>query len=86
LVSASASLDSSLTEAEDLEVIVDQEIFKIDSQADYISLLVQANGGKAVISQETSVELSGLVTDPEQEYEKIKQENDVLGQFASGGI
>ena len=86
LVSAAPVVYPELTNAEETEVNIDQEIFKIDSQADYINLLIQANGGKAVISQETAVALAGMVQDTKKEYDQIVKENDVLGSFAAGGI
>jgi hypothetical protein len=42
-------------------------------------LYTQANGGKPVISQQTSVKLAGLVDNPEAEWILIQAESDFLG-------
>ncbi|MBD2753803.1 phage portal protein [Spirosoma validum] len=48
--------------------------FLITNEKDLIDLLAEASGGKALISQETAVEQSGLVKDAKGEYQKIKNE------------
>lgn len=81
LVTALASIHPELSTADDLNIEPKFDIFRIDDEADNLALIVQANGGKPVISQKTSIRLSGLVPEDavEEEYTLIKAENDFLG-------
>lgn len=60
------------------DISIDTEIrpFTIRSERDNIDVIVAANGGKPTISQRTSVELSGLVSDANAEYEQIIRESE----------
>lgn len=86
LIAASISLDQKLKNAEDLEIEASFELFRIDDEADNIALLTQANGGKPLISQETSIKLANLTNDPEGEWTRVKAENDFLGEATAGGL
>lgn len=79
LITALASINPELKTADELFIEPDFDIFRIDDEADNLALIVQANGGKPVISQQTSVKLSGLVNDADAEWLLIQQENDFLG-------
>lgn len=63
-------------EEEDEEMDVDIEIrpFTIQSKKEDVDIVIAANGGKAVVSQKMGTMLSGLVEDPDAEYEQIKKE------------
>lgn len=70
------------------ELDIEAEInpFTIRSDKENIEVIVAANGGKPVISQETSVQLSGLVEDAKGEYAKLAKENEAeanVGAFDS---
>ncbi len=66
------------------ELEVDAEIkpFTIQSRKEEIEVVVAANGGKPVVSQKTSVELSGLVDDPGAEFEQIQAEAEEENQMS----
>ena len=55
---------------------IDAEItpYIIEDDIERMNLLVAANGGKAVISQRTSVAKSGMVDDPDEEFNQIEKE------------
>lgn len=81
LIAALASIDKTLASADELYIEPQFDIFRIDDEADNLALITQANGGKPVISQKTSVKLSGLVPKDavDDEYAQIQKENDFLG-------
>lgn len=86
LIAALASMFIELAPAKDLNITPTFDLFRIDDESDKIALITQANGGKPVISQQTSVALAGMVQDASAEWNLIKQENDTLGNLAAGGI
>jgi len=55
---------------------IDAEItpYMISDELEQLRVLTEANGGKPVLSQETTVALSGLVDDPKAEYARIQAE------------
>ncbi|CAG5072893.1 hypothetical protein DYBT9623_04431 [Dyadobacter sp. CECT 9623] len=55
---------------------IDAEItpYIIQDDMERMEVLLAANGGKAVLSQRTSVAQSGLVDDPEAEYDQLQME------------
>ncbi|WP_426295361.1 phage portal protein [Dyadobacter endophyticus] len=55
---------------------IDAEIvpYIIQDDMERMNMLITANGGKAVISQKTSVGRSGLVSDPAREFELLQAE------------
>ncbi len=57
---------------------IDAEItpYIIQDDLERMNLLITANGGKAVISQKTSVAQSGLVDDPDAEFKQIETETE----------
>lgn len=57
---------------------IDAEIvpYIIQDDMERMNMLLTANGGKAVISQKTSVGRSGLVSDPSREFELLQAEQD----------
>lgn len=59
-----------------LEVCQRIEPFMVDDRQAMIQALSMANGGRELISQQTSVRLSGLSDDPEGEYRRIVDEKD----------
>jgi SPP1 family phage portal protein len=79
LIAATAAIDAALKAAQALDIEPDFDIFRIDDQADKVALITQANGGKPVISQQTSIRLAGMVDDTEAEWLLIQAENDFLG-------
>lgn len=48
--------------------------YMIDIKDEYLKTLIQATGGKAVLSQEKGVELADLTTDPKEEYKRLQRE------------
>lgn len=48
--------------------------YVIEDNRECLNVLLAANGGKAVISQKTSVGRSGLVNDPTREFELLQVE------------
>ncbi|MEO7016287.1 MAG: phage portal protein [Leifsonia sp.] len=79
LITATAAIDATLKAAKALDIEPDFDIFRIDDQADTIALITQANGGKPVISQQTSIKLAGMVSDFDAEWKLIQAETDFLG-------
>lgn len=63
-----------------LEVDAEIKPFTIQSRKEDIEVIIAANGGKPVISQKTSTELSGLVDDANTEYEQIELEKEKENQ------
>jgi hypothetical protein len=58
----------------DLDIEVQFKDYIPEDEAERIGRLMDANGNKPIISQEKSVELSGLVKNSQDEYDKIKDE------------
>lgn len=58
--------------------------FMIDDVESQINVLSTANGGKAIISQKTAMEKSGLVTDTELEWSQLQGEATADNQTAIG--
>lgn len=50
--------------------------FTVEDEKGKIEILMTANGGKPLISQELSVKLAGLSEDPETDLDKIKEETE----------
>lgn len=74
------SIQTGLKKAADsLQVIPNIVPFIINSEAANIQNLVTANGGKAIISQRTSVMLGGYVEDIDEEMALIKAEEEASG-------
>ena len=46
--------------------------YMITDDKERVEMLITANGGKALISQEASVQEADLVADPKEDFEKIK--------------
>ena len=68
-------MDKSLAEvAKDLYIESVFTPYMIDSESEWIQTLMTATGGKAILSQEKGSELSGLTTDPAEDYKRIKAE------------
>jgi hypothetical protein len=59
---------------EDLEIETEIVPFIISDEKAKVEVLVAANGGKPIISQERSVELAGFSEDPAGDFVKIKAE------------
>lgn len=69
-----ASMDTSLTAAfQSLSVTVEVPPFKIDDLSADVDLAIRAKEG-GLISQETAIGLSGLVTNVQEEQKRIKEE------------
>lgn len=79
LISACCSIDQNLKSAADLDITPQFNLFKIDDEADRINNAMAANGGKAIMSQETSITYAGLVDNAQEEFKKIQDETDPLG-------
>lgn len=70
----------------DMDIVSEINPFTIQSDKENIEVIIAANGGKPVISQETSVQLAGLVEDVKGEYEKLMEEGQAeanVGAFDS---
>lgn len=62
--------------------------YMIDAQSEWIDTLMTATGGKPILSQEKGSELSGLTTDPEADFKRIKAEKEAeetYDVFGGGG-
>lgn len=59
---------------EDLEIEPVITPFMINDEKTMVEMLVAANGNKPVMSQKTSIKLSGLVENSDEEYDLIKSE------------
>lgn len=68
-----------LKEVENLDIWADIPLYKVNDIQETINMLMGANGGKPIISQETAVSLSGLTDEADSEWERIKEEADSLG-------
>lgn len=70
-----ANINTSLkNECESLVVEPEVVPYMIDDERAKVDLLVAANGQKPLISQKTSVALSGMIQDAEKEYDQILEE------------
>ncbi|MDR1652498.1 MAG: phage portal protein [Prevotellaceae bacterium] len=58
-------------------LIIEPEIkpFMIEDENAKIQLLISANGGKAIISQKTSIQQAGVVNDADKEFKQIQKES-----------
>lgn len=56
------------------EIVPEIQPFMVTSEKDLINFLMTANGGQAILSQETSITQSGLVTDTKNELARINSE------------
>lgn len=67
-------------------LMVEPEItpYMIDDEKTNLELIVTANGGKPVISQKTSIEKAGLVSDAEAEFKQIQEEAKADSSFLLG--
>lgn len=81
-------MDKSLADAaKDLYIESVFTPYMIDSESEWIQTLMTATGGKAILSQEKGSELSGLTTDPAEDYKRIKAEKaeeDTFDVFGRG--
>ena len=50
--------------------------YMIDTKSEWVQTLMQATGGKAILSQEKGTELSGLTQDPAEDYKRIRKETE----------
>ena len=55
--------------------------YMIDTKSEWIQTLMQATGGKAILSQEKGTELAALTPDPEEDYKRIKKEEEESSTF-----
>ena len=70
-----SEMDKSLsTIAKKLKIDAEITPYIIQDDLERMNLLITANGGKAVVSQKTSVAQSGLVDEPDAEYKQIEIE------------
>lgn len=60
--------------AKKLKIEAEITPYLIQDDLERMNLLITANGGKAVISQKTSVAQSGMVDDPDAEFKQIEME------------
>jgi SPP1 family phage portal protein len=81
LVSALANTDTTLANAEDLDITVDWGLYKLNDLMDAINAAIAANGGLPIISQEESVAMAALTDDPEETFNKIKAEQSAIGNI-----
>ncbi|MBN2660804.1 MAG: phage portal protein [Tannerellaceae bacterium] len=67
-------------------LVVEPEItpYMIEDEKTRIDLLVTANGGKPVVSQQRSVELAGLANDAEEDFKQIESEAEKEMTFTLG--
>lgn len=84
LKAAAASIDISLKPAVKMDIWADIPPYRINDLMESINMLMAATGGMPVISQKTAVGMSGLVDDPKEEWEQIKNERDTLGKEVEG--
>lgn len=75
IVKSYLSILSSNKDFEKLKLQHEIRPYMIEDLATLVSELTNANGGNAIISQQTSIGLSGLVDDAKAEYEKIVEED-----------
>lgn len=77
-----SNLDNTLA-APAKTIRVEPEItpYMIDDVSTLVANLVKANGNKPIISQKKSVALSGMVDDPDKEYEQITKEEETASSF-----
>jgi SPP1 family phage portal protein len=68
-------INPTLEASKNLRVYNEFGLFKIDNIKEDIDNLVAANGGKAIMSIETSMELNPLVTDTVEEAKRMKAES-----------
>lgn len=73
----SAQFPSWSKEIDALQVQTEITPFKLEDDAEKVTLLLQANGGKPIMSQETSVEKNPLVLDAKKEIELIKASDEL---------
>lgn len=78
LVSACIAIDTTLKPAANLQLSPEFPIFRINDERETVDMLIAATGGAPLMSNETAVGASGLVKDPEKEWEKIKAEQSTL--------
>lgn len=69
---------------ENIQITAEIVPYMIDDIETKIDMLVAANGGKSVISQQSSVKKAGLASDSEYEWELLKDEASADNQTAIG--
>jgi len=79
-----AQMNTSLAKEITLEIVPDVTPFMVDDFKTMVETLVTANGNKPIMSQKTSVEMSGLVDDVEAEVAQITAETDRESQIDIG--
>lgn len=79
---AATLIDPKLKSVENMDIWADIPLYKVNDVQETINMLMGANGGKPVLSQETSTKLvagsQGL--DPDDEWDMVKSEADSLGE------
>ena len=68
--------------AKKLKIEAEITPYLIQDDLERMNLLITANGGKAVISQKTSVAQSGMVDDPDAEYKQLEKEYEKANTMA----
>lgn len=79
LIAAAATLDNTIKNEVDLDINVEYGLYQIGDLTDRIQNALLANGNKPIISQEESVEMAALTDDPQATYDKIKAEDNSIG-------
>lgn len=67
---------SAAATAKKLKIEAEITPYIIQDDMERMNVLLAANGGKAVLSQRTSVSQAGMVDDPEEEYTQLQKEFD----------
>lgn len=79
-----AQMNTSLAKDILLEIVPEVTPFMVDDFKTMVETLVTANGNKPIMSQKTSVEMSGLVDDVEAEVAQINSEEQTSAQLDIG--
>jgi len=74
LISAICAIYPECRGGEELSVTPEYDLFRIGSESDMVDLLLKANGGKAILSQEESINQNPLSDDPTVTFKKIQDE------------
>lgn len=79
LISAAATLDTTLEDAVDLDIQMKWGLYQIGGTTDAIQNALLANGNKPVISQQESVAMANLTDDSAATWQKIQDEENAIG-------
>jgi len=79
-----AQMNTSLAKDLLLEIVPEVTPFMVDDFKTMVETLVTANGNKPIMSQKTSVEMSGLVDDVEAEVAQINSEEQATATLDIG--